>query len=118
MSRKPAQSAGLAKPKHSCAFEAVFALLLVGKTNEKPQKEIRRFSTMTAQLKKLRNWLVARGCTHVAMESTGPYWKPIFNILEGSLTVLLANAHHIKNVPGRKTDTKDCEWIAELLRCG
>ncbi|MCL0034096.1 transposase [Thermodesulfovibrionales bacterium] len=59
-----------------------------------------------------------RGCTHAAIESTGVYWKPVFNILEHSLTVILANAREIKNVPGRKTDVKDCEWIADLLRFG
>ena len=58
------------------------------------------------------------GCTHVAMESTGVYWKPIYNLLEATFTPLLVNARHIKSVPGRKTDLKDCEWIADLLRHG
>jgi transposase len=82
------------------------------------KKEIRTFSTMTGDLLQLKEWLLEKGITHVAMESTGPYWKPVFNILEGSLEVILANARHIKNVPGRKTDVKDSEWICKLLRSG
>jgi transposase len=73
---------------------------------------------MTNDLLILKDWLEAEGCTHIAIESTGVYWKPVFNILEDSLTVILANAREIKNVPGRKTDVKDCEWIADLLRFG
>jgi transposase len=83
-----------------------------------PQKEIRTFGTMTEDLLELTDWLAAAGCTHVAMESTGVYWKPIYNLLEATLTPLLVNARHIKTVPGRKTDVKDCEWIADLLRHG
>ena len=63
-------------------------------------------------------WLVAEGCTHVAIESTGVYWKPVFNLLEGVLEVILVNARHVKAVPGRKTDVRDCEWLADLLRHG
>jgi transposase len=96
----------------------VVACLLMGPTERAPTKEVRRFSTVTAGLRELREWLVQAGCTHLAMESTGPYWKPVFNLLEDAMTVLLANARHIKNVPGRKTDVKDCEWIARLLRHG
>ena len=70
-------------------------------------KEIRTFRTMTSDLLVLQDWLLAQGVTHVAMESTGIYWKPIFNLLEGNFSVLLVNAAHIKNVPGRKTDQKD-----------
>jgi transposase len=81
-------------------------------------KEIRTFSTMTLELLALSDWLQAASCTHVAMESTGEYWKPVFNILEGNFEVLLVNAAHIKNVPGRKTDVKDAQWIAELLQHG
>jgi transposase len=83
-----------------------------------PQKEIRTFGTMTEDLLELTDWLAAAGCTHVAMESTGVYWKPIYNLLEATFTPLLVNARHIKTVPGRKTDLKDCEWIADLLRHG
>jgi transposase len=81
-------------------------------------KEIRTFTTMTRQLLEPSDWLLTHGCTHVAMESTGEYWKPIFNILEGNFEVMLVNAQHIKAVPGRKTDVKDAQWIAELLQHG
>ena len=80
--------------------------------------EIRTFTTMTADLLALSDWLGTKGVTHVAMESTGEFWKPIYNILEGNFELLVVNARHIKNVPGRKTDVKDAEWIAELLRHG
>jgi transposase len=81
-------------------------------------QETRTFGTMTADLLGLSDWLLACGCTHVAMESTGDYWKPIFNMLEGTLEVLLVNAQHVKAVPGRKTDVKDAAWLAELLQHG
>jgi len=81
-------------------------------------KRIRTFGTMTGELLKLLDWLTAEGVQAVAMESTGVFWKPVWNILEGSLGLILANARHIKNVPGRKTDVKDCEWIAQLLQHG
>jgi transposase len=82
------------------------------------QKEIRTFGTMTDDLLSLADWLRAGEVTHVAMESTGVYWKPVFNILEDEFEVLLVNAQHIKYVPGRKTDIKDAQWIAELLQHG
>jgi len=82
------------------------------------RKEIRTFSTMTRDLEALRDWLMAQGVTHVAMESTGVYWKPVHAILYGSFELIVANAHHIRHVPGRKTDVKDAEWIAELVRHG
>ncbi len=84
----------------------------------KGRKEIRTFATMTDELLQLGDWLSSAGCTHVAVESTGVYWKPVFNILAGLLTVILVNARHIKAVPGRKTDVRDCEWLADLLRHG
>jgi transposase len=80
--------------------------------------EVRSFPTVTAGLLLLADWLLVAGVTHCAMESTGVYWKPVFNILEGQVEVLLVNAHHIKNVPGRKTDVKDAEWSAQLLAHG
>lgn len=83
-----------------------------------PHKEIRTFGTMTADLLELVDWLNECQVTHVAMESTGVYWKGIWNLLEGQLELLLVNAHHVKQVPGRKTDVKDCEWLADLLRHG
>src|SRR5262245_9136032 len=81
-------------------------------------EEVRTFSTMTADLLALADWLAEHGVTHVAMESTGVYWKPVFNILEGSAHVILVNAEHVKTVPGRKTDVKDCQWLAQLLQHG
>lgn len=82
-------------------------------------REIRTFETMTEHLEKLSCWLVQNGCTHVAMESTGVYWEPIFNILEATgMELLLVNAQHVKALKGRKTDVKDAQWIAELLQHG
>jgi transposase len=82
------------------------------------KKQTRTFSTMTDELLALLDWLEMEGCTHVAIESTGVYWKPVFNLLEGVLEVVLVNARHVKAVPGRKTDVRDCEWLADLLRHG
>lgn len=82
------------------------------------RRQTRTFSTMTDDLLRLSDWLVSEGCTHVAIESTGVYWKPVFNILEGPLSVILVNARDVKAVPGRKTDVRDCEWLADLLRHG
>jgi transposase len=81
-------------------------------------KEWHTFSTMTADLLRLRDWLKDLGVTHVAMESTGSFWKPIFNTLEGQLEAMVVNAQHLKAVPGRKTDMRDAEWIADLLQHG
>ncbi len=82
------------------------------------EKKTRTFSTMTADLLQLRDWLMATPCTHVAIESTGVYWKPVFNILEDALTVILINPEHAHALRGRKTDVKDAEWLADLLRHG
>ncbi len=73
---------------------------------------------MTVDLLRLADWLSSEGCTHAAIESTGVYWKPVFNILEAVLEVTLVNARHVKAVPGTKTDVRDCEWLADLLRHG
>jgi transposase len=81
-------------------------------------KQVRTFGTTTSELLSLSDWLVEAGCTHVAMEATGVYWKPVYNILEGQMELLVVNAQHIKAVPGRKTDVKDAEWIAQLLQHG
>jgi transposase len=81
-------------------------------------EEIRTFGTTTGELLQLADWLTGAGCTHVAMESTGVYWRPVYQLLEGSFELLLVNAQHIKAVPGRKTDVKDCQWIARLLEHG
>ena len=80
--------------------------------------QVRTFGAMTADLLALADWLQAAGCAQVAMESTGVFWKPVYNILEGQCALLVANAAHIRAVPGRKTDVKDAEWIADLLRHG
>ncbi|HET8683664.1 MAG TPA: IS110 family transposase [Micromonosporaceae bacterium] len=96
----------------------VVACLVTPGAGGVPRKEVRSFGTMTADLLALADWLAGAGCTHVAMESTGVYWKPLYNLLEGSFALLLVNAQHIKAVPGRKTDVRDCEWIADLLRHG
>jgi transposase len=91
---------------------------LVLMSSQGVHKEIRTFSTMLADLYCLRDWLVASECQMVAMESTGVYWKPIWNVLEEELALMLVNAQHMKAVPGRKTDMKDAEWIAELVQHG
>jgi transposase len=80
--------------------------------------EVQTFGTTTAELLQLADWLTAHGVTHVAMESTGVLWKPVFNILEGNFEVILVNARHYKTVPGRKTDVRDCAWLAQLLEHG
>lgn len=107
--------------EHCCGIDVhkkkLTACLLSGTLSRKPKVTVKTFSTMTFDLLKLKDRLEREGCTH-AIESTGVYWKPVFNIIEESMTVILANARDIKNVPGRKTDVKDSQWIAQLLRCG
>src|SRR5580692_9409921 len=93
----------------------VVACLLIVRKDGKVQKQMRTFGTTTRELLSLREWLLSEGCTHVAMESTGVYWKPVYAILEGALEIVVANAQHVKKVPGRKTDVKDAEWLADLL---
>ncbi len=101
-----------------CGGLDVHAKTVVACLIKKGHKQIRTFSTMTDEVRQLRDWLTSEGCTQGAIESTGVYWKPVFNILEGVLTVVLVNARHVKGVPGRKTDVRDCEWLADLLRHG
>src|SRR5712671_6153070 len=96
----------------------IVACLLVGRASQKPRKAVKTFRAMTQDLLALRDWLLSEGCTHVGMESTGVYWKPVHAVLEGALQIVVGNARHIRNVPGRKTDVKDSEWIADLLRHG
>jgi transposase len=98
--------------------QTVVACLITPGPGGHPQKEVRTFGTMTADLLELADWLRAAACPTVAMEATGVYWKPLWNVLEDEFTLLLVNARHIKAVPGRKTDVKDCEWLADLLRHG
>lgn len=81
-------------------------------------REVRTFGTTTSELLALSDWLDEHGCTHVAMEATGVYWKPVWHLLEGRFELVLANAQHIRNVPGRKTDVNDAMWIADLLAHG
>lgn len=99
---------------HKSSISACILIQVAGRV----EKHQRRFSAMTQDLQELANWLRQFEVTHVAMESSGVYWKPVWNIIEGQFTVVLVNAQHIKNVPGRKTDQKDAEWIAQLLQHG
>src|SRR5499427_2093928 len=99
---------------HKSSISACILLHEAGRV----RKHQRRFGAMTQELQALAEWLGQFGVSQVAMESSGVYWKPVWNILEGQFTVVLANAQHIKNVPGRKTDVKDAEWIAQLLQYG
>jgi transposase len=98
--------------------ETVAACVRVGGQTGKAEQHVQTFGTTVGELLVLRDWLAAHGVTHVAMESTGVYWKPVFYALESDFTGLLVNAAHIKQVPGRKTDVKDCVWIAQLLEHG
>lgn len=102
--------------------ETVVACLLNGDFEKKPESTIRTFSTLREGLEELKAWLIKENCHHVAMESTGVYWQPVYNVLEsafdGNMVLIVANARHMKNVPGKKTDMKDAEWIAGLLRAG
>ena len=84
----------------------------------KVRQDVQSFSTTTSGLLQLAEWLVDAGCTHVAMEATGVYWKPVWHVLEGSFELLLANAQHVRNVPGRKSDVNDAVWLADLLAHG
>src|SRR5215468_1420421 len=94
--------------------------LVSDSTGQHPEgvAELRTFGPMTRELLALADWLVEAGVTHVAMESTGEYWKPVYNLLEGTFDVCLVNAAHVKNVPGRKTDPADARWLAKLRRYG
>ena len=98
--------------------KSVVACVIEPGSDGQPVKETRTFETMTSDLEGLANWLKERGVTHVVMESTGVYWKPVFNLLDGCLEVLVVNAEHVKALSGRKTDVQDAEWLADLLRHG
>jgi transposase len=104
---------GLDIPKRS-----VVACLIVPGPEGTPQKEIRTFGAMTDDLLALADWLGGHAVTHVAMESTGVDWQPIYNVLEDQFTLLLVNARHVKAVPGRRTEVRDCAWLADVLRHG
>jgi transposase len=92
--------------------------VMTGPLEAEPKVEIRKFGTIVAELELLRDWLIHEGCSHAVMESTGSYWKPIFNILEDSIEVVLANAYDVQNRRGHKTDPNDSRWLAHLLRHG
>lgn len=102
--------------------DMIVACLAKGDLDTQPEVETRTFSTLIPDMQRLRDWVVEAECYHVAMESTGIYWQPIYEILEscfdGEIQILVVNARHIKNVPGRKTDMRDAQWIATLLRAG
>jgi len=98
--------------------KTVRVCLLLRQENGRDHKEYRTYATTTQDLLELLEWLLVQECSHVALEGTGVYWKPVFNLFEGHIQVLVVNAQHMKAVPGRKTDTKDAEWIAELLQHG
>ena len=93
----------------------VVACVIVPGPDGRPLKETRTFATMTEDLEGLAGWLTGLGVTHVAMESTGVYWKPVYNLLDDRFAILVVNAEHIKALAGRKTDVQDAEWIADLL---
>jgi transposase len=95
----------------------VACIRLMGPQGEVAQ-HVRTFGTMTEELRALAGWLLESQVTHVAIESTGVLWKPVWNVLEPHVTLLLVNPRDVKQVPGRKTDVNDAEWIAQLLQCG
>jgi transposase len=97
---------------------SVVACVMITGNDRQVQAETATFGTTTPDILSLGDWLRERQVTHVAMESTGVYWKPIYHLLEGNFELLVVNAHHVKALPGRKTDVKDAEWICDLLRHG
>jgi transposase len=97
---------------------SVVACVIRGGPKRASEKQVRTFGTTTRELLSLRDWLQGLGCTHVGMEATGVYWRPVYAVLEGAFSLIVGNAHHIKNVPGRKTDVCDAEWLASLVRHG
>ena len=99
--------------------KSVVACVLITQPNSSVERHVRTFKTVTADLLKLADWLSTLQVTQVAMESTGIYWRPVFNVLEDDeRTLLLVNPQHMRAVPGKKTDVKDAEWLADLLRHG
>lgn len=97
--------------------DTIVACVMIGMDRQK-RKEIKTFSTFTCDIRELAKWLKSHDIRHVAVESTGIYWKPVFNVLGEEFDIILVNAQHVKNVPGRKTDVKDSEWLCRLLKCG
>src|SRR5438552_11929711 len=125
-----AQVAGPSPPRRRIMINAVLercagidigkrflmACVMVGPADGEPRTEIRKFGTTVSELERLKAWLQSAGCTHAVMESTGAYWKPVFNVLEGTVIVILANAQEVKARKGHKTDPSDSAWLAHLLR--
>jgi len=101
-----------------CGIDVHQSLIVASIRKSNDDVETREFDAYTSSLTSLREWCKAEGVTHVAMESTGVYWKPVFNILEESFEIILVNARHVKNVPGHKTDKKDSRWLSKLLLSG
>lgn len=95
--------------------KSVVACVIMPGSEGQPSKDLRTFDTMTEDMEALSRWLSESGVTHVAMESTGVYWKPVYNLLDGRFEVLVVNPEHVKALAGRKTDVADAEWIADLL---
>ena len=105
--------------QRGCGIDVHLKVVVATINGEGLKKETRSFGTFTSSLTELKEWLLANGITHVAMESTGVYWKPVYKVLEGAIeNVWIVNARHIKNVPGHKTDKMDSEWICKLLLAG
>ena len=98
--------------------KSVYGCVICCEADGQKRQQKRNFGTMTADLLSLADWLREHAVTHVVMEATGVYWRPVWAILEGHFELMLVNPHHVKAIPGRKTDAKDCEWIAELLQHG
>jgi transposase len=98
--------------------KSIYACALWFDEKGEKQQEIRSFGAATPELLRLADWLRQHGISHVAMEATGVYWRPVWAVLEGQFELILVNPHHVKVMPGRKTDVKDCEWLADLLRHG
>lgn len=101
-----------------CGIDVHQAVIVATISKGQENYETKEFSAFTSSLTDLREWCKKEGVTHVAMESTGVYWKPVFNILEEDFEIILVNARHVKNVPGHKTDKKDSKWISKLLLAG
>ena len=94
----------------------VVVCVMTGGARDEPYTQIKKFGTIVSELQRLAEWLIAEGCTHAVMESAGSYWKPVFNLLESHVRVILANAADVKNRRGHKTDPNDSRWLAHLLR--
>src|SRR5947208_16551227 len=92
--------------------------IMIGLAHQKPTVEVRRFGTNVMELERLRVWLKEMGCTEAVMESTGSYWKPVYNVLDGTVKIILANPMHVKVLRGKKTDSKDSRWLEGCLRHG